>query len=365
MISAARGLRTGYTTGACAAAATKASLSMLLCSIFNNNVSIALPGGEIAIFAATLLSHSGTKAVTCVKKDGGDDPDVTSGLSICSEVSLRPDLQDGTVLFLHGEGVGTVTLAGLGIPLGDPAINPVPRTMITGVVRTLLDRYGVSGGASVRISVPGGAALAEKTMNARLGVLGGISIIGTSGIVVPYSGQAYLDSIRRALQVAAENGCRELAISAGARSENALRSVFPGLPEQAFIHYGNRIGKTLEMIGDIGGFERVVVGVMLAKSTKLAQGELDLSSRSVGLDREFIAGLAAKTGYPESTGESIMERELVRSVVELIPFRAHEPFYRELAEACRSTCASVIPSIGLTFVLISQEHGCIVCPDNR
>lgn len=365
MNDSGKALRTGFTTGACAAAATKASLSMLLSGLRVHEAVIRLPGGQYAGFSVTESRRSGISATACVKKDGGDDPDVTSGLSICSEVSLRPDLQDGTVLFLHGEGVGTVTLAGLGIPLGEPAINPVPRTMITGVVRTLLDRYGVSGGASVRISVPGGAALAEKTMNARLGVLGGISIIGTSGIVVPYSGQAYLDSIRRALQVAAENGCRELAISAGARSENALRSVFPGLPEQAFIHYGNRIGKTLEMIGDIGGFERVVVGVMLAKCTKLAQGELDLSSRSVGLDREFIAGLAAKTGYPESTGESIMERELVRSVVELIPFRAHEPFYRELAEACRSTCASVIPSIGLTFVLISQEHGCIVCPDNR
>lgn len=354
-----RALRTGYTTGACAAAATKASLSMLLGGRPVNGVSIMLPGGRKAGFAVKAIAYSGTEALTCVKKDGGDDPDVTSGLLICSEVRLMPSLPDGEIEYLQGDGVGTVTLQGLGIPVGGPAINQVPRTMISDIVRTLLAGHGCSGGVSVRISVPGGREVAQKTMNARLGIVDGISIIGTSGIVVPYSEEAYLDAIRTMLKVAAENDVRMLAISAGARSEKVLRDLFPSLPGTACVHYGNHIGKTLEMIRESGSFSTIAVGVMLAKATKLACGELDLSSRTVGHDLQFIANLARSAGYDGGTVAAMEQISLIRSIVDIIPFAADEPFYSELLRLCYEACRRIVSGLSLTFVLISEDRGSI------
>lgn len=356
-MSKAKELRTGFTTGACAAAATKASLAMLLTGRSVGEVHIVLPGGDTTSFALNILGLTETSAATCVRKDGGDDPDVTSGLSVCSEVTLAPWLPDGGIGYLQGEGVGRVTLAGLGIPVGEPAINPVPRAMISNIVRTLLDEHQRPGGVNVRISVPGGEAVARKTMNSRLGILGGISIIGTSGIVVPYSEQAYLDSIQAMVRVAAENGGTTVAVTAGARSENIIREIFPSLPAASAVHYGNHIGKTLEMIGGVSAFREVVAGVMLAKATKLARGEHDLSSRTVGLDRQFIAGMARCSGYGDNTVEAIEQATLVRSVADIIPFGPDEPFYSELVRRCHEVCRKVVPGKGLTFVLVSDEYG--------
>ena len=353
-------LRYGYTTGSCATAATVAALSALLSREVQENVTITLPSEKAAFFSVDECIMTPESACCGVRKDAGDDPDVTNGLIIRSEVRLREDIPWGTVLFLKGEGVGRVTLSGLGIPVGGPAVNPVPRHMIIGAVRSLLKKYRVEGGVAVTLSIPGGENVAKKTMNEKIGVVGGLSIIGTSGIVVPYSEEAYIESIRRALQVASSNSYREIVTISGARNEKYLKKLFPALPGPAFIHYGNRLGKTLEMIRECNRFESVTVGVMLVKATKLAQGELDMSSRNVPLNRDFIATLAEKTGYNSDICRQIRDLSLIRNLTEIIPFRKEEPFYHELAKSCYSVCSRLVTGARLTFVLSNIEGVCIV-----
>ncbi len=357
-------LRYGYTTGSCATAAAKAALQALITGMFPEKVKIFLPDGSTAFFLPEQCRLGSGLSRCCVRKDAGDDPDVTNGLSICCEVETDRSLKDGYVVFLKGPGVGEVTLPGLGIDVGEPAVNPVPREMIRQHLQSLLEEYGVKGGVRVRVSVPGGEEVALKTLNRRVGVRGGISIIGTSGRVVPYSEEAFIGSIARMVQVARQNGTRELVVTAGIRSENMLKPFFPSLPDTAFIHYGNRIGSTLELILHADGFDRVTVGVMLAKATKLAQGELDLSSRTAALDREFITGFIRGAGYGEKVVRRASRIELVRSLVDIIPFCCAEPFYRKLAESCRNVCRKSFPAGDLSFVLISMNDGCILCDEH-
>lgn len=359
-----KSLRYGYTTGACATAAAKAALDSILSGGFRDTVRITLPDGSPAVFSLEQCSLSHSSSRCCVRKDAGDDPDVTNGFLICCEVETDHTLADGSVVFLRGPGVGEVTLPGLGIEVGDPAINPVPRTMICQSLQELLDEYAIKGGVRVTVSVPGGEEVALKTLNARVGVKGGISIIGTSGRVIPYSEEAFLQSTARMVQVARQSGTRELVVTAGIRSEKMLKPFFSSLPDTACIHYGNRIGSTLELVRQDNCFDRVTVGVMLAKATKLAQGERDLSSRSVDLNREFIAGLLWDTGYGEDAVRRAGGLELVRAIVEIIPFSSGEPFYTKLAESCRKVCRNYLPSGHLDFVLITMDNGCILCNEH-
>ncbi|PWW83276.1 cobalamin biosynthesis protein CbiD [Prosthecochloris marina] len=356
----AQRLRYGYTTGSCATAATVAALSALLNQEAQQTVTIVLPSEDSATFTVEECFVDSRGALCGVRKDAGDDPDVTDGLIIRSEVTIRKDIPRGTVLFLQGEGVGRVTLSGLGIPVGEPAVNPVPRHMIMRAVRSLLKKYRVEGGVAVTLSIPGGKEVAKRTMNEKVGVVDGLSIIGTSGIVVPYSEEAYIESIRRSLRVALYSGCRDVAIVAGARSEKHLKKLLPDFPDQAFVHYGNRIGVTLEIIRECAGFESVTVSVMLAKATKLAQGELDLSSRNVAVNRDFIAGLARSAGYDNDICHSLLDISLVRNIVKSIPFRKGEPFYRELSRECYRVCGRLVPGIRLAFVLMNSDGICIV-----
>ncbi|HHE31447.1 MAG TPA: cobalt-precorrin-5B (C(1))-methyltransferase, partial [Chlorobaculum parvum] len=353
-------LRTGYTTGACAAAATKAAMIALLEGAAPESVTLTLPSGKVASFGIVSYRAEQGSARCGVRKFAGDDPDVTHGLLIVSEVSLVPDGEPGEVRFLQGEGVGRVTLPGLEIPPGEPAINPVPRRMIRECVAAELRQHGLRHGVAVTISVPSGEAVARKTMNERLGITGGISILGTSGEVVPYSMEAWLASIRQSIAVAAANGCTTLALTSGLRSERHLRAFYPGLPELACIHYGNFIGRTLELASEHGGFSRVIVGVMLAKATKLAQGEADLSSRVVHLNRQWLANLAADLGYSEELASQFADLRLVRNMTELLPFGSDEPLYPAIAKACRKACAQWISDEPLTFVLFDMDGRSVV-----
>ncbi len=357
-------LRQGYTTGSCATAAARAALHLLLDGEMPERVSITLPDGGSAEFSPEAGRCDAAGASCCVRKDAGDDPDVTNGLLVCCRVALLDDAPQGYVEFCKGEGVGVVTLPGLGIDVGGPAINPVPRSMIREALGDLLDRYGRRCGVEVTVSVPGGEEVARKTLNARVGVHGGISIIGTSGRVIPYSEEAYLESIARMISVAAGSGTKELVVTAGIRSENALRPCYAGLPATAFIHYGNRIGSALELISREGCFERVTVGVMLAKATKLARGEFDLSSRTVGLDREFIASLLGEAGYGDDVQRAARQLDLVRSLVGILPFSADEPFYRLLAQECRTVCRRRWSRGGLTFALLTMQDGGVLCDES-
>jgi cobalt-precorrin-5B (C1)-methyltransferase len=361
MVAAIRHLRTGFTTGACAAAATKAALHLLLGGNPLERVALRLPKGDEVSLPVDYCSRF-AGSVTCgVKKDAGDDPDITNGMMIYSRVRLEPGLQSGEVLFERGEGVGVVTLAGLGIPIGEPAINPVPRAMIQRVASELLLKAGKQGGIAVSISVPGGEKIALKTLNAKLGVLGGLSILGTSGIVVPYSKEAYLESIHQSIRVALDNGCSELVINSGSKSEGFLKALVPSLPDFAFIHYGNWIGETLSMIAVEERCKKVTIGVMLAKATKLAAGNLDTSSRTVGVDPAFLACLALELGYPEALAEQIAALTTIRSLEALLPFRAEEPLYQHLASRCHKICSTLTSGIDTNFVLMNMEGRTLVC----
>lgn len=354
-------LRTGYSTGVCATAASLAAVRALLSGACPLRVVVELPSGKTVGFEILFCRISDASAECAVRKDAGDDPDVTHGLMIHSRVRLSNAVSSGEVRFLHGEGVGRVTLPGLEIPVGEPAINPVPRRMITLHVGRELQRYGMLCGAEVIICVPGGQHVAKKTMNARVGILDGLSILGTTGIVVPYCREAYLASIAQAIRLAGANGCGELAVTSGGRSESQLRALYPSLPALGAIHYGNYIGRTLEMIAADGGFRHVTVGVMLAKATKLIMGEADLSSRTVPVRPQDIAQIAASAGYGAEICSRIAELHLVRNMTEIVPFSREEPLYRRIALLSWSACRDFLHGMDVTVALLGRAGDAVVC----
>ena len=350
-------LRTGYTTGACATAASQAALISLLTQTEVKETEIILPRGERVLFRMESCDFDSDTATCTTRKDAGDDPDVTHGAIIGSTVRLtaQPEIR-----FLRGEGVGVATLPGLSVPVGEPAINPVPRKMMQESLSLILERYGKSSGfnatsgVDVTLFVPGGEALAKKTLNARLGILGGISILGTTGIVKPFSSSSYIASIRLGIDVCLANGCLELVINAGARSEGILRRLFLQLPEYAFIQYGNWIGETLEMLA-ASRCSLVHLAIMLGKAVKLAQGHLDTHSGKSTLDRDFLCGLARECGYGEAECKSIMEITMARNLTQIFPFLPEEPFYRMLMYRAHEVCGKRLGSKELRLILIGED----------
>ncbi len=322
-------LKTGFTTGACATAATKAALLSLLYDESPEEVSFALPDGEIMSIAVDIED----KGIASVIKDFSDDPDVTKGCKIISKVSFRDDNQ---VLFLQGEGVGKVTLPGLGIPVGEPAINPTPRKMITDEIRTLTDR-----GVDVLISVENGAEIAKKTFNPKVGVIGGISIIGTSGIVSPLSNEAFIQSIKREMEVAKAIGCTEIGLVSGLKSEKALQKD----KDIRCIHYGNFIGESLKAAHSLG-FQKVTLAIMLGKAVKLAEGHLDTHSHKVQMNKEFLKTLTA------DDTEKLESITLARELWNIM----NEDFFEKIKSLCYQHCRTVFPSGELEIRLIKDEN---------
>lgn len=270
-------LRRGWTTGACATAATKAALTALVTGRFPDPVEITLPKGERVAFALAREEMGDGWARAGIIKDAGDDPDVTHGALVVATVRRRP----AGVVFRAGEGVGTVTKPGLPIAVGEAAINPVPRQMMQQVVADL------GGGAEIEISIPGGEALAEKTWNPRLGIVGGLSILGTTGIVNPFSCAAWIASIHRGIDVARAIGLTHVAGCTGSTSEDAVRAHY-GLPLEAMLDMGDFAGGVLKYLR-LHPIPRVTIGGGFGKITKLAQGALDLHSGRSQVDFEWLA----------------------------------------------------------------------------
>ncbi len=293
-------LRRGWTTGACAAAAAKAAYAALLTGRFPDPVTLTLPRGEQPAFALAEASLLPGAARAAIVKDAGDDPDVTHGALVRATVRHGP--RGGGVVFRAGEGVGTVTLPGLPLPPGEPAINPMPRQMIRAA---LAEVTGGEADAVVEIAVPGGEALAERTLNARLGIVGGLSILGTTGVVVPYSCSAWIHSIHRGIDVARASGLRHVAGATGSASEAAVRR-HHGLPDAALIDMGDFVGGMLKYLR-AHPVPRVTIAGGLAKMTKLAQGRLDLHSRRGAVDLHALAELAAETGALPGTAAAIVD----------------------------------------------------------
>lgn len=321
-------LKTGLTTGACATAATKAALLSLLNDEYPEEVSFALPDGEMLTIPVECYRRGMATAV----KDFSDDPDVLKGCRITSEVKYHPvetrdlasfsggdlassserDSLSNEIRFLQGEGVGIVTLPGLGIPVGEPAINPTPRQMMISEIRAL-----TKCGVDVKISVENGRELWSHTFNHKVGVVDGISIIGTSGIVSPLSNEAFVESIGRELEVAKAIGCTEIGFASGKKGENALKDAEPSL---RVIHYGNFVGEALKKAHKLG-FQRVVIGIMIGKAIKLADGHLNTHSHIVEAD-------LSKYGVT-----------MARQLWDVMP----PEFFKDVENRCWKHCRTVFP----------------------
>ncbi|MBP0614005.1 cobalt-precorrin-5B (C(1))-methyltransferase [Jiella mangrovi] len=280
-----RPLRRGWTTGACATAATKAALTALLTGDFPDPVEIRLPKGETPSFALNRQALSPQQAMAAIIKDAGDDPDVTHLAEIIATVRFGP--AGSGVTFLAGQGVGTVTRAGLPIAPGEPAINPVPRQMMRAVVEDLCSANGHPADVVVEISVTNGENLAQKTWNPRLGIVGGLSILGTTGIVHPFSCSAWIHSIHRGIDVARAAGLGHVVGATGSASEGLARRLYPALPEIAYLDMGDFAGGVLKYL-KAHPVKKLTIAGGFAKLTKLAQGAMDLHSGRSQVDFAFL-----------------------------------------------------------------------------
>lgn len=297
MIEDGKELRRGWTTGACAAAAARAAAAALVHGAFPDPVEITLPGGQRPAFSLAGEERGEGFARATIIKDAGDDPDVTHGAAISA--TLRPRAPGSGLAFKAGPGVGTITRPGLPLPPGEAAINPVPRRMIADAI------YEATGSNDfeVEISVADGEKLAQKTLNPRLGILGGISILGTTGIVIPFSCSAWIHSIWRGIDVARAAGLTHVLGATGNASEKAGQALH-GLSEIALIDMGDFVGGMLKYLKK-HPVEKVSIAGGVAKMTKLAQGMLDVHSKRGLADLEGLAALARTGGADENLSHAI------------------------------------------------------------
>ncbi|AZO85848.1 cobalt-precorrin-5B (C(1))-methyltransferase [Stutzerimonas stutzeri] len=295
-------LRSGLTTGSCATATSLAAARLLLAGVTADAVDIVLPKGKHVQMRLEFcrLTQDGAEAGTL--KDAGDDPDVTHGALLYSQVRLSAE---PGIRFHAGRGVGTVTRPGLVLGVGEPAINPVPRKMIGDHLAGLADELGYAGGFDVTVNVENGEALALKTMNPRLGILGGLSILGTSGIVRPFSCAAYIASIHQGIDVAKTNGYLHIAACTGNASEDTMRQVY-NLPEIALIEMGDFVGAVLKHLRKVPVDKLSLCGGF-GKISKLAAGHMDLHSRHSSIDLPQLAQWAAQVGADTALQQSIRE----------------------------------------------------------
>lgn len=306
-------LRRGWTTGACATAAVRAAFEALLTGEFPDPVTITLPRGEQPSFALARKELGDGFATAGIVKDAGDDPDVTHGALVLATV--QRGASGGGVTFRAGEGVGTASLAGLPIPPGEPAINPAPRAMMREVIEAVAAAHGTTADVEITIAIPGGEALAAKTWNPRLGIVGGLSILGTTGIVVPYSCSAWIQSIRSGIDVARANGIVHVAGATGKTSEAAVRSHY-NLPLESLIDMGDFAGGMLKYMRD-HPVPRVTVAGGFAKMVKLAQGHMDLHSSRSQVDFGKLAAWLKELGATEQITEAARGANTAAQVLEL------------------------------------------------
>src|SRR5712691_5627314 len=307
-------LRRGWTTGACAAAAARAAFAGLVTGRFPDPVAIRLPRGGRASFPLALAEQDGGGARAGIIKDAGDDPDVTHGALIIAELAWA---ETGSgVRFRAGPGVGTVTRPGLPLPVGEPAINPAPRAMIREALADIAETNGAPPpDLTVTIAIPGGERLALKTMNARLGIVGGLSVLGTTGIVVPYSCSSWIHAIHRGIDVARAAGFDHIAAATGNASERAVQRLY-GLPEAALIDMGDFAGGTLKYLRRHPVAQLTLAGGF-AKLAKLAAGHLDLHSSRSRVDGAGLARLLAELGADPASVAAALASDSASEILEI------------------------------------------------
>ena len=353
-------LRRGWTTGACAAAAAKAAYAALVTGEFPDPVEVTLPRGERPSFALAVTRRDEASATAGIVKDAGDDPDVTHGALVCATV--RAGAAGSGVSFRAGEGVGTVTRAGLPVAPGEPAINPVPRRMMRDAIAEAAAVAGGAGDAQidveVEISIPGGEALAAKTLNGRLGIVGGLSILGTTGIVVPYSCSAWIHSIHSGIDVARAAGLTHVAGATGASSESGAQKLY-GLPDIALIDMGDFVGGMLKYLRR-HPVPRVTIAGGVAKMTKLAQGLTDLHSKRGAVDLAALANLAASAGGAAQLCERIMTANTAAEAFALAAANGIG-LGDTVARAAQNTAAQIVAGhdIAVEVILFDREQNLV------
>ena len=337
-------LQSGLTTGTCATAAAVAETLRMIKGEMPDEVPVVLPNGETIMVAVGY----GDDYAYCIK-EAGDDPDVTNGLMIGAivERTLRSG-KHSSITIEGGEGVGTITLPGFDYPPGEAAINKGPRKMIIDNIEPIIKDHQ---SLAVTIFVPQGAEIASRTFNPRLGIEGGISIIGVSGIVKPFSEEAFIDSIRKCMTIAKASGTNRVVINSGGKSERYVKARYPDLPQQAFVEYGNYIGETLKIADELG-FNYVTLGVMLGKAVKLAAGHLDTHSRKATMDKVFIRQMLEESGCDIDISNITLARELW----EMIPSDKVNTFAATIIRHCAEHCNHLLPN-GILTILIIDDNG--------
>jgi cobalt-precorrin-5B (C1)-methyltransferase len=344
-------LRHGWTTGACATAATTAAYTALLTGEFPDPVQITLPKGQQPSFALAVERLEAHQATAGIVKDAGDDPDVTHGALV--KATVRHGKPNQGVTFKAGPGVGTVTKPGLPLEVGEPAINPVPRQMLREAIEGIRP-----GDVEIEISVEGGEELAKKTWNPRLGILGGLSILGTTGIVVPYSCSAWIDSIRRGIDVARAAGYRHVAGCTGSTSEKVAAALY-GLPEDALLDMGDFAGAVLKYLRR-HPVPRLTIAGGVGKLAKLAAGHLDLHSGRSQVDFEFLAALVAGAGADEELTETVRQANTALQTLQLSQ-AAGLPLGDLIAAKARQTAEDVLREAPVAVdIVVIDRAGTVV-----
>ena len=353
-------LHSGITTGTCATAAAIAAMYQID-GQHPQTVPVILPDGE----SIHVEVHYGDN-YAYVLKDSGDDPDITKGIEIRASVELVPkdtpitpeDQVDDDhllprILIRGGEGIGRITLPGFDYPPGSAAINKVPRQMIRQNLR-LFQYNGQS--LLVTISIPAGTEIAHKTFNPRLGIVGGISVVGVSGIIQPFSIEGFINSIKKCMNVAKAMGCQHLVLHSGAMSEKILQERHPDLPTQAFVEYGNYIGEALRLANEMK-FQEITIGIMLGKAVKLAEGHLDTHSREATMNKDFIKEMMREAGCSEDTWLLADNLNMARDLISLLPQKELNAFVAVVLRHCYEHCAPLLTKgkLNLEYVQLSRD----------
>ena len=354
-------LHSGITTGTCATAASIAAMYQLD-GQHPQVVPIILPDGE----TIHVEVHYGDN-YAYVLKDSGDDPDITKGIEIRASVEILPDGTPLTtedqadddqlyprILIRGGKGIGRITLPGFDYPIGSAAINKVPRQMIRQNLRSLLEKEQSSilnyqlKTIKVIVSVPAGTELAHKTFNPRLGIVDGISIVGVSGIIQPFSIEGFINSIRKCMNVAKAMGCQHLVLHSGAMSEKILQERYPELPTQAFVEYGNYVGEALRLANEME-IPQITIGIMMGKAVKLAEGHLDTHSREATMNKDFIKVMMREAGCSNESLQLSDNLNMARDLICLLPPSELDAFVEVVLRHCYEHCAPLLPDAKLFF----------------
>lgn len=351
-----KGTRKGYTTGACSAAAARAAAIGLVTGKVPEQIESLLPNGQRVKFAVIEGACDVHHAHAVVIKDAGDDPDCTHQAHLTVDIECLPE-QSKQIILLGGQGVGTITMRGLGLEVGGPAINPVPRKNIQENIREVASELLQHQGLQVTVSVPDGKKMAKKTLNDRLGIIDGISILGTTGIVHPYSTAAFRASVVQGVDVAAKQELDTVVLTTGGRTEKFTLRELPQLQPASFVQMGDFLGPALDA-AEKNSIQHIIIGGMVGKLTKIAQGEIITHARRNPVNTQLLADMAASVGAEKSVCDAISQGETARFAGECMEeLGLSQAFYHELSKRVVATLKTRYPEKFDYTILICDFDG--------